>query len=26
MNGKIELQSEIGKGSSFTVVLPLKVP
>jgi len=26
MNGTIELQSEIGQGSSFTVILPLKVP
>ena len=25
MNGKIDLQSEIGKGSTFTVVLPLNV-
>ncbi|GAB4537881.1 MAG: histidine kinase N-terminal 7TM domain-containing protein [Anaerolineales bacterium] len=24
MNGKIELKSEVGKGSSFTVILPLK--
>ena len=26
MNGKIELQSEIEEGSTFTVILPLKVP
>ena len=26
MNGKVELQSEIGKGSAFTVILPLIIP
>ena len=26
MNGKVELLSEIGKGSTFTVILPLMIP